>query len=107
MAEARDYHCYFHVFEHLVNQTIPSDHTAVRLVIQQPNKRSQQSKRIPSWTSKHSIFCSILKRLHDDHRYPVDPFCALAEFKTIIGKAKSRLFVNSHERHLTAWVQSY
>ena len=34
MAEARDFHCYSHVFENLGNRTIPSDHAAVRLVIQ-------------------------------------------------------------------------
>ena len=33
MAEARDFHCYSHVFENLGNRTIPSDHAAVRLVM--------------------------------------------------------------------------
>ena len=45
MAEARDSHCYWHVFEDLVNRTIPSDHAAVRLVIQKPCTRGQQCKR--------------------------------------------------------------
>ena len=40
--------------------------------------------------SKHTVFCSILKRLHDDHRYSVDPFCALAECKTILEKAENQ-----------------
>ena len=31
MAEARDFHCYPHVFENRENRTIPSDHAAVRL----------------------------------------------------------------------------
>ena len=34
MAEVRDFHSYLHIFEYLGNRTIPSDHTAVRLVIQ-------------------------------------------------------------------------
>ena len=48
-----------------------------------PTDRGQQGKRIPSWMSKRPVFCSFLKRLHDDHRYSADPCCALAEFKTI------------------------
>ena len=36
MAEARDFHCYSHVVENLGKKTIPSDHGAVRLVIQKP-----------------------------------------------------------------------
>ena len=36
MAEARDFHCYSHVVENLGKKTIPSDHAAVRLVIQKP-----------------------------------------------------------------------
>ena len=67
MTEARDFHCFSHVVENLGKQTIPSDHAAVRLVIQKPTHRGHQSKRIPSWMSKHLVFGSILKRLHDDH----------------------------------------
>ena len=37
--------------------------------------------------SKHPVFCSILERLHDDHRYLADPSGAL-DFKTITEKAK-------------------
>ena len=55
MAEARD----FHVFENLVKRTIPSDHAAVRLVIQKPTNRGHQSKRIPSWMSTHPIACEF------------------------------------------------
>ena len=36
MAEARDSHCSSHVVENLGKETIPSDHAAVRLVIQKP-----------------------------------------------------------------------
>ena len=92
MAKARDFHCYSHVFENLGNPTIPSDHAAVRLVIHKPTIREQQGKRIPSRMSKHSVFCSILKRLHDA--------------KLFLKRPKSRRFVNSHGRHLTAWEQS-
>ena len=92
MAEARAFHCYSHVFENLGNRTIPSDHTAVRLVIQKPTYWRQQDKRIPGWMSKHPVCCSILKRLHDGHRYSDEPFCALAEFKVICAKAKKHTF---------------
>ena len=81
VGEARDFHCYSHVFENLVKQTIPSDHAAVRLVIQKPTHRGHQSKRIPSWMSKNPVFCSLLQRVHDDHRFSTDPFGALAEFQ--------------------------
>ena len=40
MPEARDFHCYSHVFENLGNWTIPSDHAAVRLVMHKPTNRS-------------------------------------------------------------------
>ena len=66
----------------------PSDHAAVRLVIQKPTTRGHMSKRIPSWMSKHPVFCSLLQRLHDDHRFSPDPSCALAEFKVLPEKAK-------------------
>ena len=88
IAEARDFHCSSHVVENLGKKTIPSDHAAVRLVIQKPTSRRHQSKHIPSWMSKHPIFGSILQQLHDDHRFSPDPFCALAEFKVLQHKAK-------------------
>ena len=49
--EARDFHCYSHVF--------PSDHAAVRLVIQKPTNQGHRSKRIPSWMSKHPILFRV------------------------------------------------
>ena len=88
MAEARDFHCSSHVSENVGNRSIPSDHAAVRIVIQKPSNQGQQCKRIPSCMSKHPVFCSILKRLHDGHRYAADPFGALGDFKSIIEKAK-------------------
>ena len=57
MAEARDFHCSFHVFENLGNRIIRSDHAPVRLVIQKPTNRGYQRKRIPSWMIKHPVFC--------------------------------------------------
>ena len=45
MAEARDFHCSSHVVENLGKKTIPSDHTAVRLVIQKPTYGGHPSKR--------------------------------------------------------------
>ena len=84
MAEARDFHCYSHVFENLGSKPFRVI-TAVRLVIQKPTNRGHQSKRIPSWMSKHPSFLSILRH---DHRFSTDPFCALAEFKVLLNKAK-------------------
>ena len=90
MAEARDFHCSSHVFENLGNRTIPSDHAAVRLVIQKPTHQGHQSKRIPSWMIKHPVFCSLLQRLRDDHNFSRDPFDALAEFKVLLQKARKQ-----------------
>ena len=44
-------------------------------------KLFQVSKRIP-------FFSSTLQQLHDDHRFSLDPFCALAELKVLQHKAK-------------------
>ena len=88
MTEARDFHCSTHVVENLGKKTIPSDHAEVRIVIHKPTNRGHESKRIPSWMSKHPIFCSILQQLHDDHSFSPDPFCAQAEFKVLLHKAK-------------------
>ena len=90
MAEARDFDCYSHVFENVGNRTIPSDHAAARLVFPKPTTRGHRSKRIPSWMSKHPAFCSLLKRLHDDHRCSTDPFGAFAESKVLLGNAKKQ-----------------
>ena len=90
VAEARDFHCYSHVFENLGNRTIPSDHAAVPLVIQKPTTRGNMSKRIPSWMSKRRVVCSLLQRLHNDHRSSPDPFGALAKFKVLLQKVKKQ-----------------
>ena len=99
MAEARDFHCYSHVFENLGKRTIPSDHAAVRFVIQNPTNRGHQSMRCQRWMSKHPVFC-FLQQLHDDHRFSLDPFGALAAFKVSYTKPRGSRFVNSHGRHL-------
>ena len=88
MAEVRDFHCSNHVVENFGKKSIPSDHAAVRLVIQKPSRRGHHNKRIPSWMSKHLIFGSTLQQLHDDHSFSSDPFCALAEFKVLLHEAK-------------------
>ena len=67
-----DFHCYSQV--NLSERSIPSDHVAVRIVAQKPTSRCDQVKRIPSWMSEHPVFCTILKRISDDHQYPDEPF---------------------------------
>ena len=62
MAEARDFHCYSHVSDNLGERSIPSDHVAVRIVVQKPTIRCDQVRRIPSLMSKHPVFCSIEKK---------------------------------------------
>ena len=74
--------------ENLEKRSIPSDLALVRVVIQARTNRGHQGKRIPGWMSKHPVFCSILKRLDDDHQYLADPFGALEDFKIHLEKAK-------------------
>ena len=95
VAEARDFHCYSHVSNNLGERSIPSDDVAVQIVVQKPTNRCDQAKCIPSWMSKHHVFCSILKRISDDHQYPDDPSAALADFKVILEKARKQ---THHER---------
>ena len=59
MAEARDFRCYSHVFENLGKRSTPSDHAAVRVVIQEQTLRGHQGTRIPGWLCKHPVLCSI------------------------------------------------
>ena len=75
MAEARDVHCCSHVVENLGKRTIPSDHAAVRFVIQKPTHRG------------HHTYSQldVLQQLDDDHRFSLDP---LAEFKVLLHRAK-------------------
>ena len=68
---------------------MPSDHAAARVVIQKPTGCSQD-ERIPSWMSKYTVFCIILKEIHDDHQYLADPFVAVADFKVFLEKARKR-----------------
>ena len=108
MAEARDFHCFSHVLDNLEKRSIPSDHAAVRLVF--PQKTTiwgHQGKRIPSWMSKHLVFCSILKQINDDHLYLNTHFGALADLNLSSKKQEVRLSANSHVRHLTAWEPSF
>ena len=52
--------------------------------------RGQQGNRIPSWMTKHLVFCSILKRLHDNHRFSANPFGPLPEFKVVLERAQKQ-----------------
>ena len=84
MAEARDFHCHSHVTDNLGERSLPSDHVAVRIVIQKPLDHCGTSKLIPSWIPEHPVFCTSLKQISDGHQHPVEPFAALADFKLII-----------------------
>ena len=48
VAEARYFHCYSDVSDNLREQSIPSDHVAVRLIVQKPTSLCDHVKRIPS-----------------------------------------------------------
>ena len=86
---------------------MPSDHAAVRVVIQKPSVRDNQGERIPSWMSKHPVFCSLLKRISEDHKFSDDPFAALAAFKVVVEKARKTPFASFCVRHRGAWERSF
>ena len=56
MAEALDFHCPSHVSENLGERSFPSDHAAVRAIVEKPTIRGQQCKRIPSSVSNIPSF---------------------------------------------------
>ena len=75
---------FFLMYLWLKRVTFTVTHTSARILgsgpfraitlIRTPVKQRQQGRHIPGWMSKHPVFCSILKQLHDDHRYSEDPF---------------------------------
>ena len=74
-----------------MKRSIPSGHAAVRIVIQKPTysgTTGQTHSKLDVQTSR--LLSSVLKRLHDKHRFSADPFCALAEFKAVPEKAKKQ-----------------
>ena len=79
-----------YVFENHGERSIPSDHAALRGVLQKATIRCNQVKHIPSWMSKYPVFCAILKQISDGHQYPDDPLAALADFKVILEKARKQ-----------------
>ena len=103
IAEVRYFHCYSHVFENLGNWTIPSDHAAVRLVIQKPTIRGHQSKHIPSRLSKHPVFFALFWNgftMTTDF-LPIR-LVHLQNSKFFLKGLRSWRSVNSHGRHRTA-----
>ena len=59
MAEAPNFHCCSHVFENLGERSIPSDHAAVRVVIQKPTircKPGQTHSELDAQTSRFLFF---------------------------------------------------
>ena len=93
MAEVRD----FHVFENLGERSIPSDHAAVRVVVQNPTPRGHQGNRIPSWMSKHPVFCSI-SGLTKNISTLLTHLAHSLTSKIILQKSrKGRLFANSRK----------
>ena len=80
VAEERDFPCHSHVTNNLGERSIPSDHVAVRVVIQRPQDHSSAGTGVPQWMSNHSVFCRILKQSNDDHTCPREAFAALADF---------------------------
>ena len=103
MAEARDFRCSSHVVENFGKETIPSDHAAVRLVIQKPTHRGDQNKRIPSWMSKHPI-CSNFVTTTDSL---LTHFARWPNLKFSYTMPKRRRNVSCQGKHLTASGQSF
>ena len=104
MAESRDFHCFSHVTDNLGERSTRSDHVAVRIVVQKPTGRCGKVKRIPSWMSKHPVFCTILKQISDSHRYPDDPLSPPSPTSTSSWKKREkRPIMNSFATHQVAF----
>ena len=65
-----------------------SEHEAVRVIFRKLAIPGRQGGRSQSWMAKRLIFCSVLKRLHDDHPYTGDPFDELADIQCILEKSR-------------------
>ena len=61
MAEARDFHCYSHVSDNVGEGSIPSDHVAIRVLVQKPTIRCDHVKltELTSWMAKHHPFSAL------------------------------------------------
>ena len=88
MAEARDFHCYSHVFENL-------EIGPFRVITQQyassfKNQKIEDTRAnvFPAGCTNIPFSVPFCNGSHDDHRYSADPCGALADFKTIHEKAK-------------------
>ena len=65
------------------------DHAAVRLVIQKPCRRGHQNKRIPQFGCPNIPFLVLsCSNFMTTTVFSPNPFCALAEFKVLLHKAK-------------------
>ena len=96
MAEARDFHCSSHVVENLGKRTIPSDHAAVRLVIQKPTHRRHQNKRVLSCSNFMTTTDSLLIR-----------FVRLQNLKSSYTKPRRSRNESYRSKHLTASGQNF
>ena len=77
--EARDFHCYSHVFENVEKRSIPSDLAAVRVVFSETD-----CSGTPGQTNSELDVQTT--RRDDDVQYLADPFGALADFKIVLEK---------------------
>ena len=103
MEEAREFHCYSHVFEN-IGEKIHTERSCIcSVIVHRQTLRGHQGKRIPSWMFKHPVFYSILRRLDDDHQDPDDPIAALADFKKLCSRKHRKRTICFYARHQAAW----
>ena len=99
MAEARDFHCSSHVVEILGKKTLPSDHAAVRLVIQKATVDDTRTNVFPVVPSSSSFVTTTDSLLTH--------FVHWLNFKFSNTKQRRVRNVSCQNTHLTASAQSF
>ena len=65
------------------------NHIAIRIAIQTPAYSAREPAYFQASLTKHTVFCSVLSLLHNEHSYLEDAFLALADFKNLAHKARA------------------
>ena len=79
VAEARDFHCHFHVTDNLGERSPPSDHVATRVVTQKTVGLLRHCPAHPQLDVQTSRSLHEMKRISDDHQDLDEPLAAPAE----------------------------
>ena len=90
MPEARDFRCHGQTVDDLGNRSLHRDHVNTRSLSQIPGSGTR-ARDVQSWRTKHQVFCSIFKCLHDERGLPLAMLSQpVLISKLHVGKATTR-----------------